>query len=106
MFVTLSSFASSPLLSSCARNLVIFLGFATLAAAMGMVLEKSARFRTALTDRTIGGRKRDMVSGLVVKPLSYNCGISWSIHRAEECTHCHDCIVIREMVMICVFRES
>jgi hypothetical protein len=48
----------------------MFLEFATLAAAMGIVLEKSARFKVALAERTIGGRKRDMASDLAAKIAS------------------------------------
>jgi hypothetical protein len=75
IFVILSSFASSPLLSNCVRNLVMFLGFETRAAVMGIVLEKSARFSVVLADRTTGGRKRDMVSDLAAKVPSYNFNV-------------------------------
>jgi hypothetical protein len=82
--VILSSFASSPLLSNCVRNLVIFLGFATLAAAMGIVLEKSARFNVALAERTIGGRKRDMGSDLAAKLSSYNFNVRKVLQVVKE----------------------
>ena len=68
--MVLSSFTSSPLFSNSFRNLEMFLEFATLAAAMGIVLEKSARFKVALAERTIGGRKRDMASDLAAKIAS------------------------------------
>ena len=62
----------------------MFLEFATLAAAMGIVLEKSARFKVALAERTIGGRKRDMASDLAAKVASYNCNVSESSKAAES----------------------
>jgi hypothetical protein len=94
ILVILSSFASSPLFSNCVRNLAIFLGFAILAAAIGIVLEKSARFSTALAERTIGGRKRDMGSGLAAKLSSYNYKVSKVIQHIGEWAYCHGCIAI------------
>jgi hypothetical protein len=82
--VILSSFTSSPLFSNNFRNLEMFLGFATRAAAMGIVLEKSARFRVALAERTIGGRKRDMASDLAAKVASYNCNFSEVFKSSKE----------------------
>lgn len=49
----------------------MFLGFNTLAAAIGKVFEKRERSRAAVADRTIGGRKRDMASNSASNGLSY-----------------------------------
>lgn len=62
----------------------MFLGFAIRAAAMGIVLEKSARFKVALAERTIGGRKRDMTSDLAAKLASYDCDVSEVFESSKE----------------------
>jgi hypothetical protein len=94
MFVILSSLASSLLFSNCVRNRDMFLGFGTLAAAMGIVFENSERSRTALAERTIGGLKRDMASDEGAKLSSYKCIISKLWRGIEEATDRHGCIMI------------
>ena len=106
IFVILSSFSSSSLFSNSFLNLEMFLGFAIRAAAMGIVLEKSARFRVALAERTIGGRKRDMASDLAAKLASYDCNVSEVFENSKEWAYCHGCIFIWWLFMSCMLRET
>ena len=59
---SLSSFNSSLDLSNCDLYFDMFLMSRTLAAVIGIFFVKRDRSRTALAERTIGGRKRDMGS--------------------------------------------
>jgi hypothetical protein len=61
---------------------------------MGMVLEKSDRSSTALAERTIGGRKRDIASNEAARLLSYNRTVSKIFPAIREETDSHGCIVI------------
>jgi hypothetical protein len=85
----------------------MFLGFATLAAAMGIVFEKSDRFSVALAERTIGGRKRDIASNEAVKVSSYNFIVSKLFEDTRAGTNRHGFILISwSAIEVCFVGES